>query len=414
MVNLEDLKNRRSLSMQKARVMLDAAQKETRALTPDEENRHAGLITEIDEMSARIEKLDARTGTDDAFMRFNSDQSAFLRRGGRQTPGDQFLGSDVWRWLQDSRHSRGQVWQSSSAELSMMAATLTEDPASAGGLVVPQFTPGWTPLPSAPLVVADLFSQGVTTTNVVSWVRTKTFTNAAAPVLEGTAKPESALTFERVDEPTRKIAHWIPTSEELLEDAAQARSIINAELIVGVQRVEEAQLLNGDGVAPNLLGILNRAGLAADRPRGAGETNMAALMGQIGAISATTGFQPDAIVIHPTDWFGGTLSQMNGNGDYYIGSPFTSTPPRGLLGVSVAVTSAIAAGTALVGAFKSGGQVWRHGGIRVDASNSHQDFFTKNLVAIRAEERLALIVKLPMVFGKVTNLSAAPIPPVVP
>jgi HK97 family phage major capsid protein len=62
------------------------------------------------------------------------------------------------------------------------------------------------------------------------------------------------------------------------------------------------------------------------------------------------------------------------------------------------------AGTALVGAFKTAAQIFRKGGVRVEASNSHADFFVKNLVAIRAEERLALAVYRPAAFGEVTGL----------
>ena len=49
----------------------------------------------------------------------------------------------------------------------------------------------------------------------------------------------------------------------------------------------------------------------------------------------------------------------------------------------MSLTTAIAGGTAVIGAFSTGGaQYFRHGGIRVDASNSHSDFFIKNLLAI--------------------------------
>jgi HK97 family phage major capsid protein len=68
----------------------------------------------------------------------------------------------------------------------------------------------------------------------------------------------------------------------------------------------------------------------------------------------------------------------------------------------VALTAAIAAGTALVGAFRTAAQIFRKGGIRVEASNSHSDYFVKNLTAIRAEKRLALAVYIPGAFGKVT------------
>jgi len=76
-----------------------------------------------------------------------------------------------------------------------------------------------------------------------------------------------------------------------------------------------------------------------------------------------------------------------------------------LWGMPVAVTPVIAVGTALVGAFASAAQVFYRGALRVEASNSHQDFFIKNLVAIRAEQRLALAVYRPEAFGTVTGLN---------
>ena len=70
----------------------------------------------------------------------------------------------------------------------------------------------------------------------------------------------------------------------------------------------------------------------------------------------------------------------------------------------MAVTPAIAAGTALIGAFGSQAQVFERGGTRVEASNSHQDFFIKNLVAIRAERRLGLAVYRPSAFITLTAI----------
>ena len=37
-------------------------------------------------------------------------------------------------------------------------------------------------------------------------------------------------------------------------------------------------------------------------------------------------------------------------------------------------------------------EVWRKGGIRLEASNSHLGFFRENLIALRAETRVALTV----------------------
>ncbi len=71
----------------------------------------------------------------------------------------------------------------------------------------------------------------------------------------------------------------------------------------------------------------------------------------------------------------------------------------------VILSDAIGAGTALVGNFGAAAAIARRGGVTVEASNSHQDYFEKNLVKIRAEERLALCVYRPAAFTVVSGLS---------
>jgi len=121
------------------------------------------------------------------------------------------------------------------------------------------------------------------------------------------------------------------------------------------------------------------------------------------AIATTAFVYPEGIVINPTNWFTIQIGKDT-TGRYLAGNPFQPLPANSLWGVPVAPTPSIVAGTALVGAFATASQVFRKGGIRVEASNSHQDYFVKNLVAIRAEERLALCVYRPGAFGKVTGL----------
>ena len=141
------------------------------------------------------------------------------------------------------------------------------DPASGGALVAPDYQPRIISGSIQAIVVADLFAPGTTGSNVVPTMVEKSFTNAAAPVLEGGVKPESTLIFEAQPEPVRKIAHWIPVSEELLEDAVAVGSYIDGRIRYGVLRKEDQQLLTGTGVAPELLGVVIRPGLAPDVAR---------------------------------------------------------------------------------------------------------------------------------------------------
>jgi hypothetical protein len=111
--------------------------------------------------------------------------------------------------------------------------------------------------------------------------------------------------------------------------------------------------------------------------------------------------------MNPRDW-AATIMMKTTTGEYYTGGPFASIQAPTLWGLPVAFSPVVPAGTAIVGAFQQGAQVFWRGGIRVEASNSHADFFIRNLVAIRAERRFALCVYRPAAFAKVTNLNSAP------
>jgi HK97 family phage major capsid protein len=227
-------------------------------------------------------------------------------------------------------------------------------------------------------------------------------------VLEGGIKPESTLVFEAATSPVRKIAHWIPVTEEMLDDYAQTQSVVDERLRIGLALAEEDQLLNGSGIAPDLLGFNNLTGLAPDVPQGA-DTPIDAVLKQMMAIATTSYLMPDGFVMNPADWQPVIL--LKDSTGRYIGSgPFTTAQSPMLWGITGVVTPSQAAGIALIGAFRQAAQLFRKNGVSVEASNSHADFFIKNLVAIRAEERLALAVYREGAFGQVTGLNPAIVP----
>ena len=384
-----------------------------RTMTAEEKEQINAVLAEG---KAIKDKLDTARG--DAELRARVDalgggrpSSGLSLPTDRRSIGQQFTQNpDFVNFLKQGGHRRNGAWASPPIECfgPLRATTLTEDAASGGKLLVPQYLPGIQPLMFKRLVVADLMASGTATSNSIVYMVETTFTNAAAPVAEGSAKPESALVFDQKTDPVSKIAHWLPVTEELLEDVPAIQSYIDARLTLGVQLAEEDQLLNGNGTPPNIMGVMNRAGLAAAVARNAGatppETNADAVLRQITAIATTAFVYPDGVVMNPTNWFTVATSK-DSQGQYFGGGPFSSLPTASLWGTPVAITPSIVAGTSLVGAFGTMSQIFRKGGIRVEASNSHQDFFIKNLVAIRAEERLALAVYRPGAFGKVTGLN---------
>jgi hypothetical protein len=125
--------------------------------------------------------------------------------------GQQFVESEAFGWL-SKNPNRPERWEPPGVEIPRAALArwaLTEDPASGGALAVPDYQPTIQLGATLPIVVADLLAPGTTNSNSVPVMVEKTFTNNAAPTLEGALKPESALTFELQTEPVRKLAHFM-------------------------------------------------------------------------------------------------------------------------------------------------------------------------------------------------------------
>jgi len=418
-MDMQVLQHREDKFLFDMKALMATAEQERRGFTDDERKQYADWERGLADVSKRIERLKGDESMLAAIDNLaGGPPPSRTRRDGRfvisraavlKSAGQYFVESEAFAWLAKTKATRSGTWTSDSVEVPRAAlrlATLTEDPASGGAVVVPDYQGTIQPGPTLPVVVADLLAQGTTGSNTVPVMVEMTFTNNAAPVAEGGTKPESALTFELQTEPVRKIAHWIPVSEELLEDAPAVASYIDTRLRYGVLRVEDQQLLFGTGTAPQLEGILSRTGLAADVARIDPDTNADAILAQIVAIESATGLPVSGVVMNPLAWASITGAKLE-TGEYLSGGPFGSPTTPMIWNRQVALTDQITATTALVGAFRTGAQIFRHGGVRVNSTNAHADFFTKNLVAIRAEERLALAVYRPSAFGKVTGLTTA-------
>lgn len=268
--------------------------------------------------------------------------------------------------------------------------------------------PGVVLLGQQRLTIADLLAPGTTNAPTIRYMRENSFTNGAATVLEGGTKPEAVWDLVEVDAPVRKIAITSKVSDELFADFDGIRSYMDERLTFSVGTTEEVQLLNGNGVAPNVRGLLQIIGIQA-QAKGT-DSASDAILKAITKVRSIGFFEPDGIVINPTDWQNLRLLKDN-NLQYYGGGPFSNSYGNGPMmvierfwGLPVVVTTAIAAGTALVGAFRLGSQIFRRQGITIESTNCNEDDFKKNLVALRAEERLALAVYRPLAFCTVTGL----------
>jgi HK97 family phage major capsid protein len=251
--------------------------------------------------------------------------------------------------------------------------------------------------------VADLMLQGQIDRGTVEYYEETTVTNNAATVAEGGTKPESALAWTLRTETARKIAHFVPATKESLDDVSFLESAIRGRLAYGVRRIEETQILSGDGNAPNLRGILNRSGIQT-QAKGADPTPDA-IYKAMQKVRGSAGFgfaEPTALVIHPNDWTDIKLLRT-ADGIYLWGNPSDEGPDR-IWSLMVRQTTGITEGTGLVGAFRPHAEVLRREGITITLSTEHSTYFVENKVAILAESRLALAVYRPSAFATVTGI----------
>lgn len=247
--------------------------------------------------------------------------------------------------------------------------------------------------------VASLLPQGRTSQPSIPYMEETTTTNAAAETAESGSKPEAAIAFTEKTSAVRKIAVSLPVTDEALEDIPFIESYLDTRLRTFVQLREDSQLLNGNGTAPNLRGILNTSGIQT-QAKGADPTPDAVFKAMT-KIRAVAFLEPTGAVFHPNDWQEVRLLRT-ADGIYIWGSPSEAGPER-IWGLDVVQTTVEPENTGLVGAFRDGAQIFRRSDLSLQVGWVN-DQFVKNQRTIIVEERLALVVFRPNAFCTVTGI----------
>lgn len=286
---------------------------------------------------------------------------------------------------------------------------ITSDPVS-GGSLSGRYRDAAIMMPQRRRLVRDLFGTPVkvTAAGVVEYPRQTERSNNASPVAEGAAKPQSGYSFTMEEVAIRTIAHWVPASRQILDDAPQLQALIDGELRYGLVLVEEEQLLNGDGNSPNLTGLMPEAQALVPITLPSGPPNRMDVIGMAILQNALAGFVTNGIVMNPADWMRIRLMK-NADGEYLLGPPGQAVDPM-LFGLPVVETLAMEDDDFLVGDFQSAATLYDRWQARVEVSTEHADFFTRNLVAVLAEERIALGVKRGNALTKGSFADVAPDP----
>lgn len=252
--------------------------------------------------------------------------------------------------------------------------------------------------PRTALVIRDLFGAESISGAALTYLVEGAMEGAPAVTAEGAAKPQ--IHFADPTPKTvslKKIAAFIKESDEYISDYPFLASAINGRLMYQVGLVEQntlvADLLGTSGIQTD-----DSSWTASSKATDLADLILEAAMD----VQDAAGFAADGIVMHPAIWYSLRVAK-NGNDDYYGGGFFGAQNIPNLWGIPVCVTPAVTAGQVVIGAFKPCGSVVSKGGITVEATNTDADDFQKNLMTIRAEERLALAVRRPAGFKLITK-----------
>tara|TARA_R100000458_G_scaffold59585_1_gene70627 strand:- start:1080 stop:2327 length:1248 start_codon:yes stop_codon:yes gene_type:complete len=264
-----------------------------------------------------------------------------------------------------------------------------------------------------PYVIPALIDTITTDQYQYKYLEETTYTNNSAPTAEGSALGENALAFTERTEEIRKIGAFIPMTEELLADVSASQGYIDSRLRFMVRQTISDQIIGGSGSGVNLTGILNKTGINSFN-----YSSFSGNLKRIGQIfEAITEIQkdafmnPDAIIMHPSDWYQvvtevNAVTTSGALNPLFVGAGgFNDAVRPSLWGVPVVVSTETSAGDALVGVF-GGGQaihIVARQGMEVAMSDSHDENFVKDIVVMKATVRMGLPIYRATAFAKITN-----------
>lgn len=412
------LAEERAAAIKDARDIVDAAKTAERDLTAEEMERFNGRMEHVKNIDAKMKsdqavqaalRLAGENGQRAEQDNGDGDAETAAVKSARNL-GEHFVKSAAYNRMKSYKDAR-EVYTLGTTEIDVRGKAAGDPMLTTGfGGVRPQYGPP-VPTPLRPLRVVDLLASGNLNMPALTYPVQSATQGAFAEVAENAAKPGLTFAFTNVTENLHKIAGWYKITDEAVEDTGYILAVINDQLLTRLGIAEEDAVLSGTGTAGTITGLLNRSGIQTEANAGTGgDTNFRALLRALTKVQTATYLSADGIVLNPIDYQNMRLA-VDANSQFYGGGPFTGaygndgimTQP-GVWGYRTVVTPAVAAGTALVGAFGTAATLYRRGGVSVVSTNSDQADFISNRITIRAEERILLAVTIPAAFVKVTLL----------
>ena len=174
---------------------------------------------------------------------------------------------------------------------------------SGGNVPVEQREAGVNNIARRRTFIRELISNGVATSNLISWVEQTGVEGAPGGTVEGTLKNQIDFDLVVVSSAVKKRTAFIKVSTEMLGDIDFMRSEINNELTQRLSLDIDDQILNGDNVGQNLNGILpqSTAWVAGAFALSVVDPNIADVLTVADNQIEVANHMASVYVVHPTD-----------------------------------------------------------------------------------------------------------------
>ena len=163
----------------------------------------------------------------------------------------------------------------------------------------------------------------------------------------------------------------------------------------------DSEVLVGDGVAPNLIGILDNGNTTLQTQAKGSEPGPEAVYKAMVKVRVTGRAFPNAFVVHPNDWRDVRLLRT-ADGIYIWGAP-SEAGPELIWGIRVVQSDALTEGTGLVGDFANFCALYERRGVEIQVGYVSTQFIEGERT-IRAGLRVAFPIYRGSAYCSVTSI----------
>jgi HK97 family phage major capsid protein len=249
--------------------------------------------------------------------------------------------------------------------------------------------------PSRRVHIRQLIPNGSTDAQTIRYPKESAYDNGAATAAQGATLGQSDFDITASSVNMEKLGTFMRITEEMLNDTPQLLSYLSARVPEKILSLEDSQILNGDGTSPNLDGLFTdgaafAAGGFAAAIESANEYDvLVAALNQL----ALSNYGADTILVNPTDLH--KIALLKSTANEYLRQQIYSGLQPNIMGVPVTASTAVSAGSFLVGNLAVATQLWIRENLAIEFSREDSTNFRDGFVTVKASERVGLTTYLP-------------------